>query len=323
MVLPPIPSACDRGGDDGGRCAGGADASAMIVAGMLVAMVVLFIVFAVRLWAIVATQPAWPRLEAIALGGVVNFFDALGVGSFASTTCYLRFRRLVPIESIPGLMIVAFAAPTVAEAMIFTHVIPVDRYLLVACVLASCVGSLLGVSVALHLPARGMRIMIGVGLLTASAIFVLTNLDAMPQAGTATGLSAAAFATVVAVSGVLGILANLGVGSFAPTLVTFLLLGFDPRAAFPIMMASAAFTVLVSGLRLLERRTFDMRIVTGLAIGGLVGVLIGALVVKSLPMAAVRWGVVLIATWAGATLLLDTDTTGDAVQASTPTSGAT
>ena len=39
---------------------------------------------------------------------------------------------------------------------------------------------------------------------------------------------------MVAVSFVLGVLMNLGIGNFAPTLILISLLGMDPKAAFPI-----------------------------------------------------------------------------------------
>ena len=39
---------------------------------------------------------AVPRLKAVLVGAVVSFFDTLGIGSFAPTAAWLKFRRLVP-----------------------------------------------------------------------------------------------------------------------------------------------------------------------------------------------------------------------------------
>jgi hypothetical protein len=41
-------------------------------------------------------------VEKMALGFVVNFFDTLGIGSFALTTTWVTFRRLIPDELVPG-----------------------------------------------------------------------------------------------------------------------------------------------------------------------------------------------------------------------------
>ena len=37
-----------------------------------------------------------PTGESIALGAVTNFFDTLGIGSFATTTAWIKFRGLAP-----------------------------------------------------------------------------------------------------------------------------------------------------------------------------------------------------------------------------------
>ena len=39
---------------------------------------------------------------ATAIGFVTNFFDTLGIGSFATTTSLYKFLRFVPDERIPG-----------------------------------------------------------------------------------------------------------------------------------------------------------------------------------------------------------------------------
>ena len=36
------------------------------------------------------------NLESIGLGAATNFFDTLGIGSFAPTTAYLKLRKMVP-----------------------------------------------------------------------------------------------------------------------------------------------------------------------------------------------------------------------------------
>jgi len=60
-----------------------------------------------------------PSVEAVGLGAVTNFFDTLGIGSFAPTTAWLKFRRLVPDGHLPATLNVGHALPTVAQALIF------------------------------------------------------------------------------------------------------------------------------------------------------------------------------------------------------------
>jgi uncharacterized membrane protein YfcA len=275
-----------------------------------VILIVLFVVlglgsavFLLALGLAVRQRPARPSLEATLLGAVTNFFDALGIGCFAPSTAYIKFRRLVPDELIAPTMICGYALGAVTESYAYIGAIQVDPVLLGAAIAASATGALVGVSVAGRLAVRPIRFTLGLGLLLASAAFALKNLDLLPPGGTAISLAPLPFALVVAASFVLGVLMNLGIGNYAPTLILVSLLGMDPRAAFPIMMGSAALLMIASGVRLLRRRPLDLAVVLGMTIGSVPAVLVAALIVKSLPLATLRWGVVAVVTYAGAVML--------------------
>ncbi len=258
------------------------------------------------LWTLVAAlrrQPTRPSLEGAAFAAVTNFFDTLGIGSFAPTTAYMKFRRLVPDELIPATMLAGYAIPAVAEGFVFITTVTVDPLLLGLSIAAAVAGGLAGVTVAARLPVGPIRLAMGLGLLVAAATFALSNLGLMPQGGAATTLAPLPFAIVVVASFVFGILINLGIGNFAPTLVLISLLGMDPRAAFPIMMGSAALMVTTSGWRILATRPVNLALVLGMALGGAPAVLVAAFIVRSLPLATLRWGVVAIVTYAGAVML--------------------
>jgi len=274
-------------------------------------LIVLQVVYAAATLAfLVALAAAWrrqrcaPSVEGFLVSAVANFFDTLGIGNFATTTPYLKFRRLTENDGlIPATMMVGYALPTVAEAFIFTNAVKVDPVLLATSIASCVVGAIVGVYVAARLPVNPIRIVMGLGLLVAAAGFTLSNLGLMPPGGTATSLGPVAFAIVVAASFAFGILVNLGVGNFAPTLVLVSLLGMDPRAAFPIMMGSGALLVLVAGLRILHTRRLNMPLVLGMSLGGVPAVLVAALIVKSLPITQLRWGVVAVVTYAAGVML--------------------
>ncbi len=248
-------------------------------------------------------SPAKPSVEGAVMSAVTSFFDALGIGCFAPTTAYLRFRRLVPDELIPATMISGYALAAGAEGFVFITAVKVDPLLLGLAIGASVLGAVLGVSIAARLPVTPIRLVMGLGLLVAATTFALSNLGLMPPGGAATTLPLGPFALVVGVSFGLGVLMNLGIGNFAPTLILISLLGMDPRAAFPIMMGSAALLMVTSGARIISRRPVDLSLVLGMAIGGVPAVLVAAFVVKSLPLEWLRWGVVAVVTYAGAVML--------------------
>jgi uncharacterized membrane protein YfcA len=81
------------------------------------------------------------------------------------------------------------------------------------------------------------------------------------------------------------------------------LLGMNPKAAFPIMMGSCAFLMPVASARFIRMDSYNPRQALGLALGGLPGVLLAALVFKNLSMTAVRWLVVIVVLYAAVTML--------------------
>jgi uncharacterized membrane protein YfcA len=59
----------------------------------------------------------------------------------------------------------------------------------------------------------------------------------------------------------------------------------------------------VASVQFVRRGAYDARAALGLAIGGIPGVLVAAFIVKALPIAALRWLVLVVAAYAAVTLL--------------------
>ena len=60
------------------------------------------------------------------VGFITNFFDTLGIGSFAPTTAYFKLRARMPDKQIPGTLNTGQALPTVTQALIFIATVSVD-----------------------------------------------------------------------------------------------------------------------------------------------------------------------------------------------------
>jgi uncharacterized membrane protein YfcA len=239
----------------------------------------------------------------LVLGFVTNFFDTLGIGSFASTTSVFKLRRMVPDEKIPGTLNVGHALPTVAQALIFIAIVNVGMATLIALIAASVAGAWLGAGVVSALPRRSVQLGMGCALLVAAGLFVMTNLGWLPGGGVALSLEGWRFVAGLVGNFVLGALMTLGIGLYAPCMILVSLLGMNPIAAFPIMMGSCAFLMPVGSLRFIEKGSYAPRPALGLALGGIPGVLIAAFIVKSLPVTALRWLVVAVVLYAAVAML--------------------
>lgn len=246
-----------------------------------------------------------PTLESVGLGAVTNFFDTLGIGSFATTTAWIRFRRLVPDSFIPATLNVGHALPTIAQSAIFLVIlgVHVDPLLLASCIGSAVLGALIGAPLVLRAPVALVQTIVGVALLIAACLYAMSNLDLMPVGGTATALPAAATAVAVAVHFVLGALMAFGIGLYAPSLILLSLLGLDPRLAFPIMASACAFLMPTTGFSFMKSSRIDLRIVLGIALGGIPAVLVAAFIVKEMPIVWLRWGVVAVVLYAAVLLL--------------------
>ncbi len=190
-----------------------------------------------------------PLLSAI--GFVTNFFDTLGIGSFAPTTSWYKLQRLVPDERIPGTMHVGHTIPVVAQAFIFIAIIEVDMIALSTLVGASVLGAWLGAGVVARWPRRRIQIGMGIALLLAGATFVMANLGFAPVGGDAIGLGCAALAVGMTCFFILGAVMTLGIGMYAPATIVISLLGLNPVVACPIMMGASAFLMPVASVRFL------------------------------------------------------------------------
>lgn len=277
---------------------------------VLGALVLLALWFAARWWRTerkggVADGESDRRLHPIdtLIGFVTNFLDTLGIGSFAPTTAAFKLLRRVPDERIPGTLNVGHALPTIAEALIFIAAVVVEPLTLLSMIGAATAGAWIGVGFVARLPRRAIQIGMGAALLIAAGLFLAGLLHSMPGGGDARGLHDTKLVIAVVTSFGLGALMMLGVGLYAPCLILVSLLGMNPLVAFPIMMGSCAFLMPVGGARFVASGRYSLRAALALTIGGIPGVLIAAFIVKSLPIQGLRWLVVLVVTYAAATML--------------------
>jgi uncharacterized membrane protein YfcA len=247
--------------------------------------------------------PGVPSIFELFLGMVTNFFDTLGIGSFAPTASVFKFRHMVPDEEIPGTLNVGHALPTLLEAFLFIAIVQVDVTTLALLMGAAACGAWFGAGIVASWPRRRVQIGMGIALLAAAAFFLMSNLNLFPAGGTALILQHWRLWVGVIGSLILGSFMTLGIGLYAPCMILVSLLGMDPKAAFPIMMGSCAFLMPTASVRFIRAGRYSPRVSLGLALGGLPGVLIAALIVKSLPLTAMRWLVVVAVVYAAFTML--------------------
>lgn len=239
----------------------------------------------------------------VATGFATNFFDTLGIGSFATTTAIFKFAAMVPDRLIPGTLNAGHTLPTMLQAFIYIAAIEVDAATLVALIAGAVVGAWFGAAVVAGLSRRAVRLGVGGALLVAAAVLLMRQFELFPAGGNALALRGWKLAAGIAGNTIFGAVGTLGIGFYAPCMTMVSLLGMNPAAAFPIMMGSSAFLMPVASTQFVRRGAFDAPVAMGLTLGGLAGVPLAAFVVKSLPLEGLRWLVIVVVLWAAVLML--------------------
>ena len=276
----------------------------MLVA-LLVPIVLATFIFSIVLVKAAIEKRAVPTAETVVLGAVLSFFDTLGIGCFAPSTAWIKFRRLVPDRLIPPTILVGFTVTAVVESVIFLLQlgVKVDPVLLAGCILACTTGGLIGAPLVHRTRVWIVQLIVAIGLLLAATAYAMTNLHLFPGGGAASSLPLTLTVVAIVANFIFGILLNYGVVNYAPTLVVLSLMGMDPRLCFPIMAGAAALMGASAGIRHIKTGNLDLKVVIGLIVGGIPAVFVAAYLVVTMPLEILRWLVLVVVLYAAAIML--------------------
>lgn len=239
-----------------------------------------------------------------AVGFFCLFFDVLGIGCFSTITFFLKTFSLVPDKKIPGTLNVSTALSAPIFALLFftkTDVDPITLIVLTACAAA---GAYLGAKIVSDMPENKVRLSMGVAMLIAALFILLGQLNLIPVGGDAVGLSGMKLVIAAVVLFVVGGLANLGVGPWAPTMTTLFFLGISPIVCYPICYALSAFQQPISSIKFIREDAYDRKASVSITICGCISATIAFFIAVSLPTYALKWIVFFIVLYTGLRMFL-------------------
>lgn len=233
-------------------------------------------------------------LKTALIGFVVNFFDVLGIGAFAPQTALLKFTKQTEDRIIPGTLNVANTIPVLLQAIIFITIVEVEPLTLILMLLSAAAGAILGADIVSKMSEQKIRFTMGFALFVTAMFMLAGKFEWIPGGGEAIGLTGGKLILAVAINFILGALMTAGIGLYAPCMALIFALGMSPKVAFPIMMGSCAFLMPPASAKFIKKGAYNRKAAIGMAIPGAVAVLIAAFIVKSLPMDALRWVVIVV-----------------------------
>ena len=239
------------------------------------------------------------------IGFITNFFDTLGIGSFAPLTALLRGFKQIEDKLIPGTLNVSVTIPVMIEAFVFITIIKVEKITLFLMIVAAIIGSAIGAGILSKLSEKLIQRLVGIALIITAFLLLSGQMGWIKELGVgkAIGLTGIKLIIAVLMNIALGVFQAAGIGMYAPSMALVYLLGMSPEVAFPLMMASSAFALPSASIRYIKDQAYNRKAAITITLSGSIGVLIAAFIVKTLDVYLLTWLVIIVIIYTGITLI--------------------
>lgn len=267
---------------------------------LLVVVMIAMIIVVIRSY-LLHRQPIFKRFGlGMLIGFITDFGDTLGIGSFATTTAAFRMTHYIDDDrKLPGTLNAVHAIPVMFQALFFITTVKVELTTLLPMTTAAVIGAYVGTHVTKKWHAPTVQRVMAVALLIAVIIMVVRMITT-PGSNNSMGVDGLhgwwLILGIVFNFGI-GVLMTMGLGNYAPELIFFSLMGVNPAVAFPVMMLDAALIMPTTALNVIKMDRVSWRGFAGVAIGGVLGVIVAAKFFTSMNVDLLNKLIVIVALW--------------------------
>ncbi|AHF19892.1 hypothetical protein LMES_1678 [Leuconostoc mesenteroides KFRI-MG] len=275
---------------------------------LLVVVMIAMIIVVIRSY-LLHRQPIFKRFGlGMLIGFITDFGDTLGIGSFATTTAAFRMTHYIDDDrKLPGTLNAVHAIPVMFQALFFITAVKVELTTLLPMTTAAVIGAYVGTHVTKKWHAPTVQRVMAVALLIAVIIMVVRMITT-PGSNNSMGVHGLhgwwLILGIVFNFGI-GVLMTMGLGNYAPELIFFSLMGVNPAVAFPVMMLDAALIMPTTALNVIKMNRVSWRGFAGVAIGGVLGVIVAAKFFTSMNVDLLNKLIVIVALWTIFGLVID------------------
>ena len=143
---------------------------------LLIALGIMTVVYAVYLIKDVVTHKEEhlpiKMVPILLIGLLANFFDTLGIGSFATSTTAFKFTKSCEDDLIPGTMNVCYAIPITVEAFVFIQRVEIDSLTLILMIASSIIGAVVGASIISKWNINKVRVALGCAMIGLGIVMI-------------------------------------------------------------------------------------------------------------------------------------------------------
>ncbi|WP_273750251.1 TSUP family transporter [Leuconostoc mesenteroides] len=267
---------------------------------LLVVVMIAMIIVVIRSY-LLHRQPIFKRFGlGMLIGFITDFGDTLGIGSFATTTAAFRMTHYIDDDrKLPGTLNAVHAIPVMFQALFFITAVKVELTTLLPMTTAAVIGAYVGTHVTKKWHAPTVQRVMAVALLIAVIIMVVRMITT-PGSNNSMGVHGLHgwwLILGIVFNFSIGVLMTMGLGNYAPELIFFSLMGVNPAVAFPVMMLDAALIMPTTALNVIKMDRVSWRGFAGVAIGGVLGVIVAAKFFTSMNVDLLNKLIVIVALW--------------------------
>lgn len=214
----------------------------------------------------------------------IFLLSTIGISDFAISTLAYPKLKWISMKKLPGTLNTQCVIPVAVMALSYITSIQVGLMTLITCIVAQVIGAYVGPRFVVKLPERTIKTFIGIGLGIAALIILAGLFNIIPSNGAAKELHGIKLIIAAIALFIYGALNNIGIGSYALTMITVYALGLSPAVAFPIMMGAATFSVPIGSMQFITYGEYSRKITLFTSIFGSLGVLVAVKFVTGLDL---------------------------------------
>lgn len=217
------------------------------------------------------------------VGLITNFFDFLGIGSYAPQMMILERDENFNKDSylIPGTLNVSNYIPTVVQAFIVITILDIELLTLIVLPLCAAIGSFIASRYIKKKNEKQINIILAIALVVTAVILVFNAFDIPPFNNietTLNGLSSKPILLILASISffLLGMLQSFGLGIYGPGFAILGLMGVSYVYIIPINMLSSTVLSLSNSIEFISKDKYIKPVSLYVLVFGVIGVVLAA-----------------------------------------------
>jgi uncharacterized membrane protein YfcA len=235
------------------------------------------------------------KVKTAFVGFIANFFDTLGIGSFATIVAMRNLFDIMPDDvKLIGTMNVQALITSLIQTLIFLQLFKIDINLLIITIVMITIGGYISSKIATYIKPIYVHLIMLLAFILTGGLLLLSQLHLLPiyrSDFTIHGWRLIAFAIFMLFA---GMLPAFGVGYYSIVRTSIFLFGLSPVVGFPIMSSASSFQMPVNSAVFIHNKKFYFKSTLILAVSGIIGVLLAAPIIDLLNPHDLRWWLLIV-----------------------------